>query len=133
MPPAGAGEAISWPHLLSTTPRRDRPMNEKQLDTELLPYPLPPWKHRFRTLSIFCEVDEAALSTRVPAPLELASNVVQITVMHFESTVPPRPYYDSAVIAQVRYTGARSAGTGCTPSPAPTRCARERASSGASA
>ena len=80
-------------------------MNEKQLDTELLPYPLPPWKHRFRTLSIFCEVDEAALSTRVPAPLELASSVVQITVMHFESTVPPRPYYDSAVIAQVRYGG----------------------------
>ena len=37
-------------------------MNEKQLDTELLPYPLPPWKHRFRTLSIFCEVDEAALA-----------------------------------------------------------------------
>ena len=80
-------------------------MNEKQLDTELLPYPLPPWKHRFRTLSIFCEVDEAALAPRVPAPLELASNVVQITVMHFESTVPPRPYYDSAVIAQVRYGG----------------------------
>ena len=80
-------------------------MNEKQLDTELLPYPLPPWKHRFRTLSIFCEVDEAALLPRVPAPLELASNVVQITVMHFESTVPPRPYYDSAVIAQVGYGG----------------------------
>ena len=80
-------------------------MKEKQLDTELLPYPLPPWKHRFRTLSIFCEVDEAALAPRVPAPLELASNVVQITVMHFESTVPTRPYYDSAVIAQVRYGG----------------------------
>ena len=78
-------------------------MNEKQLDSELLPYPLPPWRHRFRTLSIFCEVDEAALLPRVPAPLELASNVVQITVMHFESTVPTRPYYDSAVIAQVRY------------------------------
>ena len=61
MPATGAGEAISWPHPISTTPRRDRPMNEKQLDTELLPYPLPPWKHRFRTLSIFCEVDEAAL------------------------------------------------------------------------
>ena len=41
----------------------------------------------------------------MPAPLELASNVVQITVMHFESTVPTRPYYDSAVIAQVRYGG----------------------------
>ena len=37
------------------------PMDPTQLDTELLPYPLPPWKHRFRTLSIFCEVDEAAL------------------------------------------------------------------------
>ena len=80
-------------------------VNPKQLDAALLPYPLPPWKHRFRTLGIFCEVDAAALSTRVPAPLELASNVVQITVMHFESTVPARPYYDSAVIAQVRYGG----------------------------
>ncbi len=80
-------------------------MDEKQLDTALLPYPLPPWRHRFRTLSIFCEVDEAALVPRVPAPLELATNVVQITVMHFESTVPTRPYYDSAVIAQVRYRG----------------------------
>ena len=80
-------------------------MNEKQLDTALLPYPLPPWRHRFRTLSIFCEVDEAALLPRVPAPLALASNVVQVTVMHFESTVPARPYYDSAVIAQVRYGG----------------------------
>ena len=84
-------------------------MDEKQLDAALLPYPLPPWKHRFRTLSIFCEVDEATLGTRVPAPLALASNVVQITVMHFESTVPARPYYDSAVIAQVRY-GAETGG-----------------------
>lgn len=78
-------------------------MDKKQLDTDLLPYPLPPWHHRFRTLSIFCEVDEAALLPRIPEPLELACNIVQITVMHFESTVPTRPYYDSAVIAQVRY------------------------------
>ena len=72
------------------------------LPTDLLPYPLPPWRHRFRTLSVFCEVDEAALAPRVPAPLELNSNIVQVTAMHFESTVPDRPYYDSAVIAQVR-------------------------------
>ena len=72
------------------------------LPIDLMPYPLPPWWHRFRTLSVFCEVDEAALAPRVPAPLELNSNIVQVTVMHFESTVPDRPYYDSAVIAQVR-------------------------------
>ena len=107
-------------------------MNPKQLDTELLPYPLPPWKHRFRTLSIFCEVDEAALSTRVPAPLELASNVVQITVMHPSRARCRRvPYYDSAVIAGRCAMAERSAGTGCMPSPAPTRSAPAPASSGA--
>jgi len=76
-------------------------MPTKDLQPELLPYPLPPWRHRFRTLSVFCEVDEAMLAPRIMKPLELMSNVVQITVMHFESTVPTRPYYDSAVIAQV--------------------------------
>ena len=78
-------------------------MIDKNLQAELLPYPLPPWQHRFRTLAVFCEVDEAALARRVPKPLELSSNIVQVTVMHFESTVPHRPYYDSAVIAQVKH------------------------------
>ncbi|MGY8996051.1 MAG: acetoacetate decarboxylase family protein, partial [Alphaproteobacteria bacterium] len=80
------------------------------LQPELLPYPLPPWVHRFRTLSIFCEVDEQVLAERIMQPLELISNIVQITVMHFESTVPNRPYYDSAVIAQVRH-GDETGGT----------------------
>ncbi len=78
---------------------------DKLLQSELLPYPLPPWRHRFRTLSVFCEVDEAVLAPRVQKPLKLVSNIVQITVMHFESSVPARPYYDSAVIAQVEYAG----------------------------
>ncbi len=78
-------------------------MVDKKLYHVELPYPLPPWRHRFRTLSVYCEVDEAALARRVPAPLSLCSNVVQVTVMHFESTVPDRPYFDSAVIANVRY------------------------------
>lgn len=73
-----------------------------ELPIDLMPYPLPPWRHRFRTLSVFCQVDEAAIAPRIPAPLELNSDIVQVTVMHFESTVPDRPYYDSAVIAQVR-------------------------------
>jgi len=85
-------------------------MPTKGLQPELLPYPLPPWRHRFRTLSVFCEVDETALEARIMKPLKLASNIVQITVMHFESTVPTRPYYDSAVIAQVRH-GADTGGT----------------------
>lgn len=85
-------------------------MPTKDLQAELLPYPLPPWRHRFRTLSVYCEVDEAALAERVMKPLELISNIVQITVMHFESTVPTRPYYDSAVIAQVRH-GDKTGGT----------------------
>jgi acetoacetate decarboxylase len=78
-------------------------MGDTLLATELLPYPLPPWRHRFRTLSVFCEVDGSRIAHRVPAPLELNSNIVQITVMHFESSVPSRPYYDSAAIAQVRH------------------------------
>ena len=80
-------------------------MPNKMLKTETLPYPLPPWRHRFRTLSVFCEVDESVLSSLVPEPLTLGSNIVQITVMHFESSVPSRPYYDSAVIAQVHHHG----------------------------
>ena len=78
-------------------------VQNKELDMELLPYPLPPWKHRFRTLSVFCEVEESIIGARVPKPLKLESNIVQITVMHFESSIPTRPYYDSAVIAQVSY------------------------------
>ncbi|MBT5432228.1 MAG: acetoacetate decarboxylase family protein [Alphaproteobacteria bacterium] len=85
-------------------------MPTKSLQPELLPYPLPPWIHRFRTLSIYCEVDERVLAKRIMQPLELISNIVQITVMHFESTVPTRPYYDSAVIAQVRH-GDETGGT----------------------
>jgi acetoacetate decarboxylase len=80
-------------------------MTVTDLQPALLPYPLPPWRHRFRTLSVFCQVDEAALAARIMKPLEPASNIVQITVMHFESSVPQRPYYDSAVIAQVRHAG----------------------------
>ena len=75
----------------------------KTLHPGELPYPLPPWRHRFRTLSVFCEVDEAVLAPLVPEPLTLGSNIVQITVMHFESSVPTRAYYDSAVIAQVHH------------------------------
>lgn len=70
-----------------------------------LPYPLPPWKHRFRTLSVFCEVDEARLRPLVPAPFALRSTTLQVTVMLFDCTIPDRLYYDSAVIAPVRYGG----------------------------
>ena len=45
-------------------------MPTKNLQPELLPYPLPPWVHRFRTLSIFCEVDEQVLAERIMQPLE---------------------------------------------------------------
>lgn len=79
--------------------------NDKSLNPHELPYPLPPWRHRFRTLSVFCEVDDSVLAPLVPKPLTLGSNIVQITVMYFESSVPTRPYYDSAVIAQVRHRG----------------------------
>ena len=77
-------------------------MSNEKSPLEQLTYPLPPWRHRFRTLSVFCEVDETAIAARIPAPLQLSSNIVQVSVMHFESSVPSRPYYDSAVIAQVR-------------------------------
>ncbi len=69
----------------------------------VLPYPLPPWEHDFRVLAVFGEVDEAKLAPLVPEPLTLRSNVVQISVMHFASSVPAEPYYDAAVIADVAY------------------------------
>ena len=80
-------------------------VSDSFLNAVELPYPLPPWRHRFRTLSVFCEVDDNELAKRIPKPLRLSSNIVQFTVMHFESTVPTRPYYDSAVITQVEHKG----------------------------
>ena len=71
----------------------------------VLPYPLPPWEHDFRVLAVFGEVDEARLEPLIPEPLALRSNVVQISVMHFASSVPTEPYYDAAVIADVEYGG----------------------------
>lgn len=70
-----------------------------------LPYPLPPWRHTFRTLSVFCAADGDRVSPLLPPHFELRDNVLQITVMRFDSTIPERPYYDSAVIAPVRYAG----------------------------
>ena len=67
-----------------------------------LPYPLPPWQHEFTTLSVFCAVEPDRLSTLLPPPFEARDPIVQVTAMRFDSTVPERPYYDSAVIAQVR-------------------------------
>ena len=78
-------------------------MQSSELQTNFLPYPLPPWRHRFRTLSVFCEVDESILRGRVMKPLELKSNIIEIALIHALSTVPPRPYYDLAVIAQVQF------------------------------
>jgi len=77
-------------------------MESNGLQTDFLPYPLPPWRHRFRTLSVFCEVDESTLKRRVMKPLELNSNIIEIALIHAMSTVPRRPYYDLAVIAQVK-------------------------------
>jgi len=70
-----------------------------------LTYPLPPWRHSFRTLSVFCHADGDRVAQLLPPHFELREDVVQITVMRFDSTVPERPYYDSAVIAPVRYSG----------------------------
>lgn len=81
-------------------------MGTKELQTEFLTYPLPPWQHRFRTLSVFCEIDEATIAHRVMKPLELNSNVVEIALIHAKSTIPKRPYYDLAVIAQVKHRAA---------------------------
>ena len=68
-----------------------------------LTYPLPPWRHTFRTLSVFCSADGDRVARLLPPRFELREPVLQITVMRFDSTVPERPYYDSAVIAPVRY------------------------------
>lgn len=79
----------------------------KTIPDNVLTYPLPPWEHDFRVLAIFGEVDTEKLAPLVPKPLSLCSNVVQISVMHFASTVPKEPYYDAAVIADVEYGGVR--------------------------
>ncbi|MEM7543079.1 MAG: acetoacetate decarboxylase family protein [Pseudomonadota bacterium] len=73
----------------------------------VLPYPLPPWEHDFQVLAVFGNVEEGKLQSLIPAPLKLCSNVVQISVMYFNSSVPTEPYYDAAVIADVEYGGVR--------------------------
>lgn len=78
-------------------------MDKLSLPTSLLPYPLPPWRQNFRSLSVFCEVDEENLRPFIPLPLELTSNIVQISVMFFDNCAPLRPYYDSGVIVPVKY------------------------------
>lgn len=78
-------------------------MAENELPAGVLPYPLPPWEHRFKTLSVFCRAEYARIARFVPPPLRLASDVLQVTVMRFDSTVPARPYFDSAVIAHVAF------------------------------
>ena len=78
-------------------------MQDAHLDH--LTYPLPPWRHSFRTLSVFCGADGDRVSRLLPPHFELRESVLQITVMRFDSTVPERPYFDSAVIAPVRYQG----------------------------
>ena len=77
----------------------------KDAQREHLTYPLPPWRHAFRTLSVFCSADGDRVARLLPPQFELRESVLQITVMRFDSTVPERPYYDSAVIAPVRYAG----------------------------
>jgi len=78
-------------------------MQDAQLDH--LTYPLPPWRHGFRTLSVFCAAEHERVERQLPPQFELRESVLQITVMRFDSTIPERPYYDSAVIAPVRYAG----------------------------
>lgn len=53
-----------------------------------LTYPLPPWRHEFRTLSVFCEADGDRLALLLPPHFELRENVLQTTVMRFDSTAP---------------------------------------------
>ena len=77
----------------------------KDAQREHLTYPLPPWRHAFRTLSVFCSADGDRVARLLPPQFELRESVLQITVMRFDSTVLERPYYDSAVIAPVRYAG----------------------------
>jgi len=76
---------------------------DKILPDGMLPYPLPPWRHDFRALSVFGEADEHKLRTLVPLPLVLISNVIQLAVVRFDSTTPTTPYYDAAVIAAIKY------------------------------
>lgn len=70
---------------------------------DFLPYPLPPWEHDFRILTVHCAVEEESLRPFIPAPLELVSDHIQVAVMRFDCQVPERLYYDAAVIARVRY------------------------------
>ena len=79
-------------------------MDEMILE-QVLPYPLPPWEHDFRVLAVFGEADEKILEPLIPKPLRLRSAVVQMSVMHFDSSVPVEPYYDAAIIADVEYNG----------------------------
>jgi len=79
----------------------------KTIPDNVLTYPLPPWEHDFRVLAVFGEVNTERLAPLVPKPLRLCSSVVQISVMHFASTIPTEPYYDAAVIADVEYGGVR--------------------------
>lgn len=76
---------------------------DKKIPENVLPYPLPPWRHDFRALSVFGEADEQKLRPLIPAPLSLTSNLIQLAVMRFDSTTPKTPYYDAAVIASVKY------------------------------
>ncbi len=78
---------------------------DKLIPDQVLPYPLPPWEHDFRVLAVFGEADEKILKPLIPKPLRLRSNVVQISVMHFDSSVPSEPYYDAAIVADVEYNG----------------------------
>jgi len=52
---------------------------------------------------VHCAVEEASLRPFIPAPLELASERIQVAVMRFDCQVPKRLYFDAAVIALVRY------------------------------
>ena len=73
--------------------------------TPSLPYPLPPWRHRFTRLMVWAEADEAAIRRCLPPELELREPVVEFAAMYFASSVPERPYYDAAVVAPVRHGG----------------------------
>jgi len=86
-------------------PREEKIMTDQTLDADLLPYPLPPWQHAFKSLAVYGEVDEDALRRLVPAPLELREPIAQFATMYFHSTVPKRPYFDAAVVVPVRYQG----------------------------
>lgn len=78
---------------------------DEMIPEQVLPYPLPPWEHDFRVLAVFGEADEKILAPLIPKPLRLRSTIVQMSVMHFDSSVPEEPYYDAAIIADVEYNG----------------------------